>query len=114
GANWGEGIAAIQLDNGKHELAVGAPTDQSIGTNGGAVYIYTIDVTATDGTGDFTITDTGTAFYGGTDFNGNGVGQSVVAADVFGHGDGRTDLIYGAYLDDRTNVQGAALEFGDV
>ena len=109
--SWGEAVSGIQIDTATKELAVGAPTDSAVGTSAGAVYLYRVTTSG----GNFQLTDTGTTLFGGRDFNNNGVGSAVTAANIFNHSDGTQDLVYGAFLEDRTNVAGAtALDQGDV
>lgn len=112
---WGESLAAIQLDSGSseviQELVIGAPADNSAGTASGAVYSYRTSTT----TSNFSLTHTGETYYGGTDFNSNGAGSGVAAANIWGNPDSQQDLVIGAYLDDNTNVAGATdLNLGDV
>lgn len=111
GNQWGNSVAAIQLDSGAHELLVGAPNDSNVGTSAGAAFLYTV----TSSGGNFTMTDTGQTFYGGTDFDNNAAGSAVVAANIWGHTDSREDFVMGAYLDDGTMTLGAsAINLGQV
>ncbi|NJL24584.1 MAG: hypothetical protein HC902_05050 [Calothrix sp. SM1_5_4] len=104
GTRWGDSVAAIQLDSGTKELVVGATDDDNVGNNSGAVYLYTVSTTASN----FVLADTGNTFYGGTDLESNHAGSAVIAADIWGHGDGKQDLVIGAYLDDNTMTIGAS------
>ena len=104
GNNWGQSVAAIQLDTGVKELLVGAPLYDNVGTDAGAVFLYTV----TSSGAKFSLTDTGQAFYGGTDFDNNGAGSSIAAGDIWNHGNGVQDMVMGASLDDGTMTLGAS------
>jgi hypothetical protein len=116
-SQWGESIAGIQLyptsPYAGPSIVVGALSDSSAGAANGGAYIYDLSVSVA---GDFSLIDNGEAFYGASqDFNNNGIGASVYAYDLFHRANGVQDLIYGASLDDRTSVTGAAnIDIGDV
>lgn len=111
GAQWGDALLGLQLDSGVKELYVGAPLDSSPGPNAGAAYGYSISMSGAN----FTLNDTGQSYIGGTDQNNNGAGQALAAGNIFGHTDGKQDLVLGANLDDNTFVSGATgLDLGDV
>ncbi len=105
GNNWGNSLSRIQLDTGEHELVVGAPNDSNAGAVSGAVFLYTVGTSVSN----FTLTDTGQTYYGGTDFDNNAAGSSVAVANIWGHtANTKEDLVVGAYLDDNTNTIGAS------
>ena len=106
---WGDGLAAGQVDGtGAPELFVSAPNEL---TAGGAVYGYSVTTSA----GNFTLTDLGSYYYGGSDQNSNSAGYGVYAANIWGHVDGKQDLVVGAPLDDRTlTVSANGIDLGDV
>jgi hypothetical protein len=111
GNQWGIEISKIQLDSGTHELVVGAPNDSNVGAVAGAVFIYSVTTAASN----FGLVDSGQAFYGGTDFDNNAAGSSVAVGNIWGHGDTKQDLVYGANLDDGTMTLGAsAINLGQV
>jgi hypothetical protein len=111
GNNWGDSLTKIQLDTGAHELLVGAPRDSNAGNLSGAAVLYRVGTSVSN----FTLTDTGDAYYGGTDFENNGAGSAVAAADIWNHGDGTQDMVIGAYLDDNTMTIGAnSINLGQV
>lgn len=113
GAQWGDALAAVQLQptatSSVKALAVGAVNDQSAGTNAGAVYMYTVTKAGT-----YSLTDTGRQWSGGRDLNGNVFGKSIASAAIWGQSDGTTDMVVGAWLDDQSYTQGAAINLGDV
>ncbi len=111
GNNWGNAVAAIQIGTSQHELAVGAPLDDNVGTDAGAVFLYNVSTSASN----FVLTDSGNAYYGGSDFDNNGAGIAVAAGNIWGHAGDVQDLVVGAYLDDITNTIGAnSINLGQV
>jgi hypothetical protein len=109
---WGDTVLALQVDGlGGPELFVGAPNDSSAGAVSGAVYGYSLQTFS----GNFALQDLGVYFYGGSDQNNNWAGTALAAANIWGHGDTRQDLVIGAAYDDRVMFPSAtSIDSGDV
>lgn len=110
-SQWGETLARVRLSGSVDSLFIGAPNDGNAGAASGAAYGYSVAKPVAT----FTLTDLGATFYGGSDFNNNGMGSGIAAGDIWAHGDGSEDLVIGSYLDDGTLIAGSTgIDFGQV
>jgi hypothetical protein len=108
GNSWGSAVQGVNIDTGGiQELLIGAPLDDTNGTDNGIVMSYDVTVNSSN----FEISQRNSFKGGAYKYASNGFGSALAAGSVSKLSGGREDVVIGAPLEDG-NTAATGIEMG--